>query len=308
MLNAVQNYFMRHAQNCLGALGNMVRQPVASGLTIGVIGIALAMPVALNTIVQNGRSVAGSLDNIRDFSVYVTPGTALIHVERLQTRIRKMPVIESTELIPADEALETFRKDTEFGALVTALDSNPLPHTLIIRPDEAADPAALENLKSELAKETIVDLIKLDTEWVQRLNALLDLARRAVWLAAITLIGAVIVIVGNTIRLDIQSRRAEIEVSKLLGASDRFVRRPFLYTGFWYGFLGSVFAILLLVISFWLLSGPVEKLIQLYGGGFEPFGLGAGSLLGVFLIGLTTGLAGAWLAVSRHLADIQPRI
>ena len=160
----------------------------------------------------------------------------------------------------------------------------------------------------EFVIDPLVDLVKLDTEWVQRLNAILDLIRRAVWIATIMLIGAVIVIIGNTIRLDIQNRRAEIEVSKLFGASDGFVRRPFLYTGFWYGLLGGIFAILLLLISLWLLSKPVERLVQLYGGGFEPFGIDGGTLLTIFIMGLIAGLSGAWSAVSRHLAAIQPQL
>jgi cell division transport system permease protein len=151
-------------------------------------------------------------------------------------------------------------------------------------------------------------LVKLDTEWLERLNALLELARRGVWIAAVLLIGAVIVIIGNTIRLDIQNRRAQIEVSKLLGASDGFVRRPFLYTGFWYGLCGAVVALLLLIISLWVISGPVKRLVQLYGGGFQPIGVDRLTLITVVAGGLLAGLGGAWIAVARHLSDIQPKV
>jgi len=308
MIRSLKNYLTRHAQNCLGALGNMVRQPIASALTIAVIGIALAMPSALNIIVKNGRALAGGLEDIRDFSVYMKPGTSLAQAKDLRERLDKIVLIDSTQLITADQALQTFRDDAEFGDLIRSLNDNPLPHTLVVRPTDDAQPIALQELKSTLLKDPLIDLVKLDTAWVNRLNAILNLARRAVWIAAIMLIGAVIVIIGNTIRLDIQNRRAEIEVSKLLGASDGFVRRPFLYTGFWYGLFGGVFAVLLLIISLWILSGPVDRLVRLYGGGFEPFGIDGGTLLGVFAISLAAGLSGAWSAVARHLAAIQPRV
>jgi cell division transport system permease protein len=308
MMRTLNNYFIRHAQNCLGALGNMVRQPMASALTIAVIGIALAMPAALNIIVKNGQALAGGLEDIRDFSVYTKPGATLAQAENLRERLEEDAIVSSTQLITADQALEKFRDDAEFGDLITALGDNPLPHTIVVRPMTDAEPMALRTLKNTLLQDPLVDLVKLDTEWVQRLNAILNLARRAVWIAAIMLVGAVIVIIGNTIRLDIQNRRAEIEVSKLFGASDGFVRRPFLYTGFWYGLLGGIFAILLLFVSLWILSGPVERLVRLYGGGFEPFGIDGDTLLAVFTMGLVAGLSGAWSAVARHLAAIQPRV
>ena len=308
MMRTINNYLSRHAQNCLGALGNMVRQPMASALTITVIGIALAMPSALNIIVRNGQVLAGNFEDIRDFSVYTKPGVTLSQAENLRKRLEEDGNVSSTKMISADQALETFRGDTEFGDLVSTLNDNPLPHTIVVRPMTDADPATLRSLKKVLHQDPLVELVKLDTEWVQRLNAILDLVRRAVWIATILLVGAVIVIIGNTIRLDIQNRRAEIEVSKLFGASDGFVRRPFLYTGFWYGLLGGIFAMLLLFVGMWLLRGPVERLVLLYGGGFEPFGIDGSTLLTVFVLGLIAGLSGAWSAVSRHLAAIQPQI
>lgn len=308
MMRTLTNYLIRHAQNCLGALGNMVRQPIASALTITVIGIALAMPSTLNIIVKNGQALAGGLEDIRDFSVYTKPGATLAQAEYLRGRLEEADIVSSTQLITASDALKSFRDDAEFGDLLAALGNNPLPHTIVVRPTADAEPAVLQAFKNTLLQDSVVDLVKLDTEWVRRLNAILDLARRAVWIATIILVGAVIVIIGNTIRLDIENRRAEIEVSKLVGASDGFVRRPFLYTGFWYGLLGGVFAIMLLLGCLLILSGPVERLVRLYGGRFEPFGIDGGTLLTIFTIGVAAGLGGAWSAVAQHLAAIQPRV
>jgi len=286
----------------------MTRQPLASALTIAVIGIALAMPTGLNVIVQNGRAIAGGWDNIRDFSVYLRPATPIEQAIRLRDQLDESSMVESVRLISANDALVEFSDDPEFGGLLGTLKQNPLPHTIVVRPTTDATPADLQELESSLSQRTDVDLVKLDTDWVKRLNAMLDLARRGVWIAAVMLVGAVIVIIGNTIRLDIQNRRAEIEVAKLLGASDGFVRRPFLYTGFWYGVLGGSFALLLLAISLWLLSGPIERLAGLYGSSFRPLGVDAATVLIILGGGLLAGLGGAWSAVARHLAAIQPRV
>jgi len=304
----LNTYFRMHAQNCIGALGAMTRQPLASSLTIAVIGIALAMPSALNVIVQNGRAVAGGWDNIRDFSVYLKPNTPVERARELRDQLDASPVVESARMITADDALLEFQDDPEFGELLTTLESNPLPHTIVVRPTEDVRPPDLQELASALARRSDVDLVKLDTDWVRRLNAMLDLVRRGVWIAGSMLLVAVIVIIGNTIRLDIQNRRAEIEVTKLLGGSDGFVRRPFLYTGFWYGLLGSCFALFLLAISLWLLSGPIERLAALYGSSFRPLGMDGGTVLAILGGGLLAGLGGAWSAVARHLAAIQPRV
>lgn len=307
-MTAIKNYFLRHVQNCIGSLGNMTRQPFASAMTITVIGIALAMPSGLNVLVRNGQALAGGWEGIRDFSVYLKPGNSLDNASQLRDQLSQLDVVDSARLIPADEALIELQNDTAFSEILAALDDNPLPHTVVIRPKPEATPEALKDFQNDLVARPNVDLVKLDTEWLERLNAFLELARRAVWIAAVLLVGAVIVIIGNTIRLDIQNRRAQIEVSKLLGASDGFVRRPFLYTGFWYGLCGAVFALLLLSFSLWVISGPVERLVELYGGGFQPIGVDRVTLLTMLAGGLLAGLGGAWMAVARHLSDIQPKV
>jgi cell division transport system permease protein len=304
----LKSYLTRHAQNCVGSLGEMSRQRLSSALTIAVIGIALAMPSALNIMVKSGRALAGGWENVRDFSAYLRPGTTLDEAARLGDQIQAMDIIESVQLISADQALTEFKSDSGFREILGALDKNPLPHTVVIRPQADAPPEALDQLEQELIARPDVDMVKLDTEWVARLNAILDLARRTVWIAAVMLVGAVIVIIGNTTRLDIQNRRSEIEVSKLLGASNGFVRRPFLYMGFWYGLLGGCFALILLTVSLWLLSGPVDRLASLYGGGFDRLSVDFATTFTVLGGGILAGLGGAWSAVAKHLAAIQPKV
>ncbi len=298
----------RHLQNALAALGQLSRQPVATALTVTVIGIALALPASLQLLVQSGQRFAGNWQDIRDFSVYMKPGAALDQARELARSLEGRPGVAETRVIPADEALAEFRGDPAFGDVLKVLKSNPLPHTLVVRPSVEAEPAQLAAIKAEISARSDVELVQLDTQWLSRLAAILDVVRRGVWFAAALLVGAVIVIVGNTIRLDIQNRRQEIEVSKLLGATDAFVRRPFLYVGFWYGALGGLVALLVLAAGLALLGGPLERLTSLYGAGFGGFGLSPNTALLVIGGGVLAGWAGAWTAVARHLSAIEPRV
>ncbi len=298
----------RHMQNALAALGQLCRQPVATVLTVAVIGIALALPASLQVLVQSGQELAGNWRDIRDFSVYLRPGTGLDAARELAASLLDRPGIAQTRVIAADEALADFQQDPAFGEVLKVLKSNPLPHTLVVRPDADATPEQLAKMKAELSARPQVDLVQLDTQWLSRLAAILDVIRRTIWIAAVLLVSAVIVIVGNTIRLDIQNRRQEIEVSKLLGATDAFVRRPFLYIGFWYGALGGLVAVLLLAGAMLLLNGPLERLLDLYGTEFRGLGLPPRSAWLVFGGGLLAGWVGAWIAVGRHLSAIEPHV
>jgi cell division transport system permease protein len=296
-----------HVRNCASALQELSAEPVATGLTVCVIGIALALPASLNILVQNGRNVAGNWDSVRDFSIYMTIGTELTSADELAAELRAMEIIDSVTITSAENALIEFRESSGLGEVLDTLDSNPLPHTLVVRPVESGSGEDLAVLATELTERTTVDIVKIDTQWVERLNAILDFMRRVVLIASVLLIFAVVIIVGNTIRLDIQSRRDEIEVLKLLGASDGFVRRPFLYVGLWYGVIGGFVALFLMVSGGWLLAAPLERLLGLYDSELSLLGLNSSTALMIIGGGVLSGWGGAWTAVSRHLAVIQPK-
>lgn len=304
----LSSWLTRHAQNAIGALGTLSRNPVATALTVTVIGIALALPAALGVLVQSGRALAGGWADVRDFSVYLAPGVALDRAEALARELRGKPGVESVRLISADMAVAELSKDPGFAGALAALEANPLPHTLVVRPLATTDGAALERLGADVQKAPGVDLVKLDLQWVERLNAVLDFLRRLGLITGGLLLAAVLIVVGNTIRLDIQNRSAEIEVAKLLGATDAFVRRPFLYLGLWYGLLGGLVAMLILLVGLWALGGPIARLAGLYGSSFELGGATGSSLLAVLAGGVLAGWGGSWTAVARHLAAIQPQI
>jgi cell division transport system permease protein len=152
-----------------------------------------------------------------------------------------------------------------------------------------------------------IDQAVLDLEWVQRLYSMMALGKRLVIALAALLALGVLLVVGNTIRLAIESRRDEIVIVKLVGGTNAFVRRPFLYTGLWYGLGGGILAWLIIGFGLFWLSSPVAELAGLYRSQFELQGLGIGDSLMMWLCGGLLGLAGAWLAVSRHLGAIEPR-
>jgi cell division transport system permease protein len=307
MMGALRVYFERHLQTLIGSLGRMTRAPFATLMTIAVITIALALPACLQLLVTNARMATGDWGNALDISVYFKTGVREEKVEQLARAARERPEVAEVLVISADAALKEFTQFSGFGTALEALTENPLPHTLIVRPRaDPSTPLQVEALKRYLGNWPEVERVQLDTEWVNRFHSMLDLLRRIVLLAG-TLLGiGVIVIVGNTIRLDIDNRRTEIEVTKLVGGSDAFVRRPFLYSGFWYGFAGGLLAWGLIGLGVWLLRAPVDRLAELYGSNFHLEGPDLRATLILLGIGTALGWVGSWLATARHLRSIEP--
>jgi cell division transport system permease protein len=228
----MKQWLERHVQTFVGSLGRLWQHPFSTLLTVLVIGIALALPACLHVLVQNVRAASGGWSNALDISVYMKPAATLEQAKQAAERVRKRRDVEDVKLVEADDALEEFRRNSGFGEALDALKDNPLPHALVVRPAaEFREASQVEGLTEELRKIDHVDLVQLDTAWVSRFNAILDVVRRVVLLAAGLFALGILVIVGNTIRLDIENRRDEIEVTKLVGGSDAFVRRPFLYSG-----------------------------------------------------------------------------
>lgn len=299
-------WLTRHLQTCVGTLGRLAAHRLATLLTVLVIGIALALPACLQVLIVNARTAGGGLNRAVELSVYFKMGTPAEQAEKSALAVRARSGIANVQLVKADEALRAFRERAGFGAALDALSDNPLPHTLIVRPD-MQERAELEALAAELRALPEVDLVQLDSVWVDRLNAILDTLRRTVWVVAILLGFGVLITIGNTIRAEIQARRAEIEITKLVGGTNAFVRRPFLYTGFWYGLGGGVLALGLSYVVVALLSGPVRRLASLYGSDFELRGLGLEDGLLVLGTGVVLGWLGALVAATRYLREVEPQ-
>src|SRR5487761_37926 len=301
-------YGTRHAQALLGSLGRLQRNPLATVLTLLVIGLALALPAALGLFITNAQSATGGFGHAVDMSVYLKSDVPLAKAQQLADATRQRPDVAQVTVIPADEGLADFRKYSGFGAALDALKSNPLPNVLHVVPRRDASSAAdLESLRSYFAAWPEVDLVQLDTEWVLRFNAILAVLRRLVLIAAVLLGAGVLAVVGNTIRLEILNRRAEIEVTKLVGGSNAFVRRPFLYTGLLYGIGGAALAWAILEAALLVLDQPVATLAQLYGSRYALQGPSGQVLAALFGGGMVLGWLGAWISAHRHLRSIEPR-
>jgi cell division transport system permease protein len=228
--------------------------------------------------------------------------------EQIADAIRARHTVANVRLIKADDALKEFRQRSGFGAALDAITDNPLPHALVVRPAVGnTSNIQLDALAQELRGIQGVDIVQLDTAWVERFNAMLDTIRRVVLVVALLLAVGVMIIVGNTIRADIQSRRAEIEITKLVGGTDAFVRRPFLYTGFWYGLGGGLVALAVSYLVVILLASPIHHLAGLYGSEFKLVGLGGIDSVILIGAGIALGWVGSLVAASLHLMDIEPQ-
>jgi len=300
--------FARHTQALLGSVGRLARNPFATALTLLVIGLALALPLALNLFVTNAQTATGGFVDAVDMSVYFKTDVALAKAQQLAADARQRSEVAAVSLIPADKAMDEFRTYSGFGAALEALKENPLPHVLHVRPKpESSSPGALESLRRYFAAWPEVDIVQIDSEWVMRFNAILDVLRRLLVITAVLLAAGVLAVIGNTIRLEILNRRAEIEVTKLVGGSNSFVRRPFLYTGVLYGLGGAVLGWLIVEAAVAILGQPVATLAQLYGSRYLLQGPTGNEILIVLGAGIVLGWLGAWISAARHLRSIEPR-
>lgn len=307
IVSRLRSWLRLHAQTLLGSLGRLAEQRLASLMTMAVIGIALALPASLLLLVTNLQSLSGHWDDSIELSLYLAPGEAESRAVELAKEIGGWAEVAAVQLITAGKALDRFREGSGLGDAIDALDTNPLPHLVAVRPAEGHDDAeGIEALAGRLRALPEADIVQADADWVRRLFAMLQIARRLAGLAAGLLAVGVLVIIGNTIRLDIQNRRDEIEVVKLVGGTDGFIRRPLLYGGFWYGLGGGLAALLIVQFGLLALTGPVERLAGLYGSGFRPLGLGTTGAVALVLTGAALGWLGAWISATRHLRRIEP--
>jgi cell division transport system permease protein len=301
-------YSTRHVQAFLGSLGKLLRNPFATFMTTLVIGLALSLPLSLKIFVTNAGIATGGFANAIDLSVYFKQDVSIETVKQLARNAGERPEVAEVKIVSADDALKEFREYSGFGTALEALQENPLPHVLHVRPAPfGSSPAQLEALKRYFTAWPEVDMVQMDSEWVARFNAILDLMRRVLLITAALLGLGVLAIIGNTIRLEILARRAEIEVTKLVGGTNAFVRRPFLYTGMLYGVIGALLAWLVVTIGIDILAEPVSTLARLYGSRFVLSGPTSDDVSALLGAGVVLGWLGAWISSARHLRSIEPR-
>jgi cell division transport system permease protein len=298
---------MRHtlAQN-IGVLRRMFSSKLAGILNILVIGIALSLPAGMYVLLQNAQGLVAQLSGTPQISLFMSMDAKADDVDKLRKQLEQHPAIARVEFVARAQALEQLKQSTGLADVIGGLNQNPLPDAFIVYPKPSAA-QSLDELRIELAKLPKVEQAQLDSAWAYKLEALLKFGRMVVLILASLLSLALIAITFNTIRLQILTQRDEIEVAKLIGATNGFIRRPFLYFGAAQGLLGGIMAWLIITISLLLLNHQLNALSQLYASQFVLHPLSFGDSLTLLLFSMYLGWLGAWLSVARHLSQIEPR-
>lgn len=305
--NALSSYLSHHQKTYKATFKQLLEQPFASFFTCAVIGIAFVLPALLAILLNNIQSVQHNWDGSAQITLFLKKGVPALDGKMLSATIAKKPSITSSHFVDNDTALEEFKERFELQEAVDYLDENPLPHVILVQPDKSLKSIEhIEQIKNSLLKFPEVEGALLDVMWVQRLNSITELLQRAAWVIALMLGAAVILILGNTIRLFIENRKEEIAVVKLVGGTNAFVRRPFLYMGVFFGLGGSIIAWVLINLTLYMLNGPIQDLAHSYQSTFSLSGFSFESTLLLIILGMSLGWFGAWLSVRKHLDDIEP--
>lgn len=290
----------QHAECIAGSLRQLLRQPLGTALTVLVMGLALALPLAFGLLLANVQHLAGALGEAQAVNVYLRPGADSSAAAALANDVRQRPAVDAVKVVTPAEGLAELASTQGFGDAVRDLPDNPLPYLLEVTPRAGASRAEVETLVQALRARPGVDRVQDDGRWRARLDALLGLGRRTMLLLALLLGAAAVLVVGNSVRLNLRSRAHEIRIQRLLGAHAAFVRRPYLYEGAWYGLAAGIVAVALVVAVEAVLAAPVRQLAASYGGNLRLAGLPVAWLVAAVAVAIALGWLGAWIVSSAH--------
>lgn len=297
-----RRYGSCHLQAALLSLGQIARTPVTSAMIVIVIGIAFTFPMTLLVLLKNVSSITQHWDGHSPIVLYLKSQVDPHEAQALGKQLTKISGIEKVDYISPAQGLADFQQQSGFNQMLSVLKENPLPSVLVVTPQSTWQTStAMASLLDTLKQLPQVDIAQLDLTWVKRLNALLQLASRATYALAILLSLGILFIIGSTIHLATERHRDEIFVYQLVGASNAFIRRPFLYTGMWYGLIGGIIACILVVALFIWMNAPTQLLAKLYGSDFVLHTLNVEEGIHLLLLGIVLGWLGSWAAVYRHL-------
>lgn len=303
-----QAYLFIHAHALFSSLGRLVRNPFSSAMTVVVMSIAISLASGFYLIVVNMQQLTANIESSNQISLYLKSTVSDQAAEKLADKIRLDSKLEKVVLISKAQALNEFKAYSGFGDALNILDTNPLPIVIQVLPKNSlVNIAAIENLLGEFKLMHQVDFAQLDMQWIKRLQSIMQIIQRGVILLSALLGLTVILITGNMIRLELQNRKDEVLVAKLVGATHSFIQRPFLYTGFWLGLLSGLVAWALVMIMIILLQNPIERLSSLYNGAFDVLYLSLVDTLVIFFISSFLGVLGAWLVLAYQLKQIKPK-
>ncbi|MDX2368147.1 MAG: permease-like cell division protein FtsX [Colwellia sp.] len=298
---------IRHLQQGVGSLGDLWRTPFTSLMTVFVLGISLALPATLHLFVKNAQQVSEQWDSASQITLFLKLSINDKSAQNLVKRLKLYPEVNDVHYISAKQALKEFTILSGFGQSLEYLEKNPLPATILVTPTKRASQAnAANELLAKLKQEREVDQGKLDLEWLTRLEAMAQLIKDIVIGVALLLCVSVVLIVGNTIRLAILSQQDAIAIMKLVGATDSFIQRPFLYSGVWYGIFGGLLSWLAVSLLAQYLTISISKLTDLYQSNFQLQGLAFSEALTLIAFAVLLGLVGSYISVRKHIRAIEP--
>ncbi len=280
--------------------------PLGSLLSIGVMGIAFSLPAGIYVMLENLQTFSGGFAGAPQLSLFLKLEASKDDVAEIESSLKQNPNVAGFRFVPRDRALEQFKQESEWADVLDGLEHNPLPDAFVITA-RTSSPEALEKLYAGFAKMPAIDHAQVDSAWARRLDALLRLGRWSVLMLAALLSFSVVAVAFNTVRLQILTMRDEIEVAKLIGATNRFVRRPFLYFGAIQGMIGGAVAWLIISLAIHLMDEQLEQLMRLYETSFRLYHLSLEDSLTLLLFSAWLGWSGAWLSVTNHLGQVEPK-
>jgi cell division transport system permease protein len=309
LMGSIRATFGHHSHTLQDSLKRLFKDPLQTLLTTSVIAIALSLPATLFLAVDNARQFENSFESFSQITVYVDSGVSSKKIASIESQLKAISEVASVVYISPEQALQEFTQSAGFGSALKHLDNNPLPPVFIIEPKLATTSVAdeVQQLVTTVRQIPDVEETQIDMLWLQRLRSLTELGQKVVFALGLSLGLGILIIINNSIRLAIHNRREEITVVKLVGGTDAYVRRPFLYAGAIMGFFGALGAAVILAIGFWWLGSSVTQLSELYNSQYRLNGPGLEGCMLLIAIGSGLGLSGSWLAVGKHLKSIKPR-
>lgn len=301
----MSTWLRQHWQTLALTLARLARNPVATLLNVTVIGVALALPLGGYMLLQNLGSVAHQVTGNPQVSLFLARDANKTEIAELEARLKRTPGVRASRFVSREQALEGLRRSENLSDVIAALQTNPLPDAFVLETD--GDAAELDQLETQLRALPKVVHVQLDSAWVKRLESLLALGRMTVLILATLLACGLVAVTFNTIRLQILTQKDEIEVSKLIGATDSFIRRPFFHLGLVQGGLGGLAALAIVYLCMLILNRSIHELAQLYGSDFRLSFFGLPDCLALLTFAAVLGWLGAYMSVSRHLSGIEPR-
>lgn len=296
-------YWLNHHRDCAkDSFVRLLKSPLASFITIAMIAIAFIIPVIIFLLFSSADVIVKQAQANKQITVFLLPSTDLHAARSVSERLLKRADLYNVKLTNKTDALNTFKEQSNLDSIIDNLSNNPLPHIITANIENQFDDSdSLHTLKTELESIEQIDQVELDLLWIQKLESLLSLFFKVLWIACLILSAAVGLIIANVIRWELSSRASELEIMRLLGGTDAYVRRPFIYSGCWLGFLGASLAVAVLQLCTLFLASPFRNIQQLFNSSLQIESLSLTQVLLLLLLGILFGAIGAWIAATHHL-------